>query len=86
MGTIANAKVTHYYNCYNGDFIGCLRISCIWILRVSIPLSRLAISWCKSSLVRSSSHLSTSEKRTNSACYGGGSISGNAFEFVRAYL
>ena len=24
MGTIANAKVTHYYNCYNGDFIGCL--------------------------------------------------------------
>ena len=28
MGTIANAKVTHYYNCYNGDFIGCLQISC----------------------------------------------------------
>ena len=27
MGTIANAKVTHYYNCYNGDFIGCLRIN-----------------------------------------------------------
>lgn len=27
MGTIANAKVTHYYNCYNGDFIGCLRFS-----------------------------------------------------------
>lgn len=27
MGTIANAKVTHYYNCYNGDFIGCLQIS-----------------------------------------------------------
>ena len=26
MGTIANAKVTHYYNCYNGDFIGCLPI------------------------------------------------------------
>lgn len=26
MGTIANAKVTHYYNCYNGDFIGCLHI------------------------------------------------------------
>ena len=25
MGTNANAKVTHYYNCYNGDFIGCLR-------------------------------------------------------------
>ena len=27
MGTIANAKVTHYYNCYNGDFIGCLRFT-----------------------------------------------------------
>ena len=27
MGTIANAKVTHYYNCYNGDFIGCLQLS-----------------------------------------------------------
>ena len=27
MGTIANAKVTHYYNCYNGDFIGCLLFS-----------------------------------------------------------
>ena len=27
MGTIANAKVTHYYNCYNGDFIGCLPYS-----------------------------------------------------------
>ena len=27
MGTIANAKVTHYYNCYNGDFIGCLLCS-----------------------------------------------------------
>ena len=27
MGTIANAKVTHYYNCYNGDFIGCLPLS-----------------------------------------------------------
>ena len=27
MGTIANAKVTHYYNCYNGDFIGCLHLS-----------------------------------------------------------
>ena len=24
MGTIANAKVAHYYNCYHGDFIGCL--------------------------------------------------------------
>ena len=27
MGTIANAKVTHYYNCYNGDFIGCLLLN-----------------------------------------------------------
>ena len=27
MGTIANAKVTHYYNCYNGDFIGCLLLT-----------------------------------------------------------
>ncbi len=26
MGTIANAKVTHYYNCYNGYFVGCLLI------------------------------------------------------------
>ena len=24
MGTIANAKVTHYYNSYNGYFVGCL--------------------------------------------------------------
>ena len=23
---IANAKVTHYYNCYNGYFVGCLPI------------------------------------------------------------
>ena len=30
MGTIANAKVTHYYNCYNGDFIGCLQCSYRW--------------------------------------------------------
>ena len=22
MGTIAKAKVTHYYNCYNGYFVG----------------------------------------------------------------
>ena len=34
MGTIANAKVTHYYNCYNGDFIGCLRLS---FKSISIP-------------------------------------------------
>ena len=26
MGTIADAKFTHYYNCYNGYFIGCLRL------------------------------------------------------------
>ena len=25
MGTIADAKFTHNYNCYNGHFIGCLR-------------------------------------------------------------
>ena len=25
MSTLADAKVTHYYNCYNGDFIGCLQ-------------------------------------------------------------
>ena len=31
MGTIANAKVTHYYNCYNGDFIGCLHCSLQYI-------------------------------------------------------
>ena len=31
MGTIANAKVTHYYNCYNGDFIGCLHYSTTYI-------------------------------------------------------
>ena len=24
MGNLANAKVTHYYNCYNGYFVGCL--------------------------------------------------------------
>ena len=35
MGTIANAKVTHYYNCYNGDFIGCLRRK----LRQKFPIS-----------------------------------------------
>ena len=34
MGTIANAKVTHYYNCYNGDFIGCLRLNII-VLKVT---------------------------------------------------
>ena len=26
MGTIAKAKVTHYYNFYNGYFVGCLLI------------------------------------------------------------
>ena len=25
MSTIANAKVEHNYNCYNGYFFGCLR-------------------------------------------------------------
>ena len=33
MGTIANAKVTHYYNCYNGDFIGCLQIFAIYSIQ-----------------------------------------------------
>ncbi len=32
MGTIANAKVTHYYNCYNGDFIGCLLICWVGLI------------------------------------------------------
>lgn len=35
MGTIANAKVTHYYNCYNGDFIGCLPLSDVYRLSAS---------------------------------------------------
>lgn len=26
MGTIADAKFTHNYNCYNGHFIGCLHM------------------------------------------------------------
>ena len=29
MGTIANAKITHYYNCYNGYFVGCLLMNTI---------------------------------------------------------
>ena len=33
MGTIANAKVTHYYNCYNGDFIGCLLLKALDLLK-----------------------------------------------------
>ena len=33
MGTIANAKVTHYYNCYNGDFIGCLLILYLFLFK-----------------------------------------------------
>ena len=27
MGNLANAKVTHYYNCYNGYFVGCLLLT-----------------------------------------------------------
>ena len=38
MGTIANAKVTHYYNCYNGDFIGCL---------LTPDLSQVPMEWEK---------------------------------------
>ena len=34
MGTIANAKVTHYYNCYNGDFIGCLHYKGIVLIHI----------------------------------------------------
>ena len=41
MGTIANAKVTHYYNCYNGDFIGCLQ---------QIILGRIYLGCCSSLL------------------------------------
>ena len=37
MGTIANAKVTHYYNCYNGDFIGCLLF--IWTQQIDSSIS-----------------------------------------------
>ena len=36
MGTIANAKVTHYYNCYNGDFIGCLHINILQLTFIMI--------------------------------------------------
>ena len=39
MGTIANAKVTHYYNCYNGDFIGCLPI--FTVQRINIILKEV---------------------------------------------
>ena len=41
MGNLANAKVTHYYNCYNGDFIGCLRFRLIHTeVQVSTDLSK----------------------------------------------
>ena len=36
MGTIANAKVTHYYNCYNGDFIGCLLINDYYAINIKV--------------------------------------------------
>lgn len=35
MGTIANAKVTHYYNCYNGDFIGCLLLKKLFVCDIA---------------------------------------------------
>ena len=38
MGTIANAKVTHYYNCYNGDFIGCLHRTIKTVLYILVAL------------------------------------------------
>ena len=41
MGTIANAKVTHYYNCYNGDFIGCLRYICTKMYKLACRGSSL---------------------------------------------
>ena len=31
MSTLADAKVTHNYNCNNGDFIGCLLFTCLEI-------------------------------------------------------
>lgn len=34
MGTIADAKFTHNYNCYNGYFIGCLLCTGQWALRL----------------------------------------------------
>ena len=45
MGTIANAKVTHYYNCYNGDFIGCLLIiNRDYIYRINLTKQQLVMS------------------------------------------
>ena len=44
MGTIANAKVTHYYNCYNGDFIGCLLYNYISSYLKTLRNTRFATS------------------------------------------
>ena len=43
MGTIADAKFTHNYNCYNGYFIGCLLFLCLvevpkWYFQFFQPL------------------------------------------------
>ena len=45
MGTIANAKVTHYYNCYNGDFIGCLRLFAVaaYVIKMQLKKKRGSI-------------------------------------------
>ena len=41
MSTIADAKIAHNYNCYNGYFFGCLQINFyIWIL-----FSNIRINW-----------------------------------------
>lgn len=48
MGTIANAKVTHYYNCYNGDFIGCLLTIIayqIYLWTISYLSTSLSVYW-----------------------------------------
>lgn len=34
MGTIADAKFTHNYNCYNGHFIGCLLINFLFYAKI----------------------------------------------------
>ena len=39
MSTIANAKVEHNYNRYNGYFFGCLRISVSFVLYIPYYIS-----------------------------------------------
>ena len=46
MSTIANAKVEHNYNRYNGYFFGCLPVLIECIYKVSAnPLLRLALTF-----------------------------------------